>query len=68
VNLEQAMSLLGPAVGIVAELVRQIIASVQMTDEQKREALKILSADLDATVARVKSVRFDAISEGNKAP
>lgn len=67
-NLEQVLLLLGPLVQLVTALTKQIIESVNMTEEQKQEALKLLQQDLDATVQKVKSVRFEAISKGNQTP
>lgn len=64
-NLESAMPLISAVGQLIAQLVLSIKDSVHMNAEQKEEALAKLSADLDITVAAVKSVRFDAIKKAD---
>lgn len=60
-TLTEAMPLISASTSIVSTLVQHIINSVSMTEEQRKLALQTLLSDLDATVIKVKNVRFDAL-------
>lgn len=60
-NFQNAMPLIGGLVSLLSMLVKQIVDSVHMTEEEKKQALAAISLNLDATVEKVKNVKFDAL-------
>lgn len=60
-TIADAGPLLSAVMNLVGILVEKILASTQMTEEQKKNALTVISGELDKTVEKVRNVKFDAL-------